>query len=868
MSNKFILSNTQDKGGLRVESYTRSNYTVRIIFEKDGLRRRRLYIPAGGYKPVESEISITGLNEEEIDKLLNINFLQNRRLCFLCGSKNNIGIACRVCPTAITEEERELQSSEAKALNNLREHNASLSEVTDNGDNQNITDDNYYEPYSKVPEPTISVKDIREEDMYRLTVEIVPCYLCVHCRRNGQQGSTLASGKLGYHISFLGTDFSVPVPKDRNILNKYTQRYYHIVRYKDIDGTYYPITDRISVVRSEEEANMSEINIIQQLELISNPAICHKGENLIAEIKKYGNGLSYDGNGRDNELAKHLSYLIRRATPALLRAASKVMVKSGNVEFKEMQDFEPCYEYSIAIIRAALHLIKTYPKTREHLARAVYQWSANPFSGMAKDIFQNWMDVVWIAALSNIPFSYIRYPVTMYLFSIMTNNYNPSDEKMETLNMKLYLKRVFNEGRNKNSCKELLYTIAFAGMIYEKISMVGIHGLIKIMNDNSCYLPDECLKRVWREMSYVNDNIDSLGPTAANEGTPYKPGVYRHLGLGDPDADCEQCLVQIHKFLVYARRYGLAMDGAPVPDKIIATTLDIPIINKNSYNISTVQRHDALNVKELERLKKLREVHSGEPPLDSNKGAPRLKDKQCAYPGCKRVFSSGSKLVEHLIEAWNIDDSDTLNQQSPIFSLVELHRLACGTESTFDYSYKNYYYYNTASSNVSPHPWNNESGYNDLTPDKVMNLNLTSCPIPHCPMNKTTMTPEQLCDHFGNLGVEPFWCIGWKPLVPVVIIDEQDKDKGIEDTVESEDKEKIGNIWDNPGVCVICMDESCSNINLECGHVNMCEGCANGWKKKNGTCPSCRQPIVAHVSIMAFRNDEAYSDKKIFMAGL
>ena len=231
-----------------------------------------------------------------------------------------------------------------------------------------------------------------------------------------------------------------------------------------------------------------------------------------------------------------------------------------------MQDFEPTYEYSIAIIRNFLHLITEYPLINRYLTKSVYLWVANPFSKKS-NTFQNWMDVVWIAALCKIPFSHIRHSVTMYLFHILSHNYNPTEEKMEKIDRKTYLKRVFNEGRNRNASRELLYTIAFSGMIYSKIVELGSHiNLVKLIDKNHCYLPDDCLISVWREMKEVNDNIISLEP---REGPPYIPGLFKHLGLGDKNSDIPTTIEQIYKFLNYCRSYGTILKDIEVDDFIV-----------------------------------------------------------------------------------------------------------------------------------------------------------------------------------------------------------------------------------------------------------------------------------------------------------
>ena len=277
-------------------SYKRNNYIVKY---NDG----QLLIPVGGFRPEEPEIDIYSLSEQQINDLLNKKFQEGRRLCFICGSKDYLGICCRVFPTDITESERKLQSEESRKLNEIRSNLSSVKTPLENDSFSFLSTKKYYNPYPKVQTLTDSVTESKRNNFYRLKIELAPCYICVHCRRMGECGSVKEIN--GLHPSFPGIPCKIPPPQQRNLLNKFEQRNYQIARFQDKDGTFYPITDRFCIIQSESEAKTMEINIIQQLELMYNPALVNTSRN-ITNI---------------NEKSEHLSTLLRNVIPALLRAA-------------------------------------------------------------------------------------------------------------------------------------------------------------------------------------------------------------------------------------------------------------------------------------------------------------------------------------------------------------------------------------------------------------------------------------------------------------------------------------------------------------------------------------------------------------------
>ena len=844
MSWKLVSQTNQEISAIKEETYENKDGRRCKIVEKHGIRR--LFLQKGVYTKPEPEINIGYMTEKQLNDYLNKKFLEGRRLCFLCGDDKNIGITCLMRPTDITEEERALQSIESK------KHHEEMKENP--GKPKNI---DWYEPYPTVKNVTDSIKNLEEkekeeegegegEQEYRLNIEILPFYICVDCRRNGQCGSSSEEDKL--HPKFRETKFSVPLPKERGIINKFKQRNAPIIRFIDNHENILTITDRLSIIRTAEEAKNVEVNILQQLELFNNPAKVHILETLMKDKKI-------------DEFYNHLAYLIRRVIPTLLRAASKMMVKGGKVEVREMQEFEPSYEHSLVIIRAVIYLLTKYEKVREILMQDVYLWNANPFSKNAKDIFQNWMDVVWIGSLVGVPFSHIRYSVSIYLFNILAHNYAPTEEKMEKIDKKTYLRRVFNEGRNRNASHELLYTLAFSGMIYERIRDYGYPGFENLMDTYSCYLPEDCLIQVWREMSYVNDNIDSLGPSKDESGT-FKPGLFKHLGMGSEESDIEETITHIFKFLDYARKYSLVMNNKPLSEEMVKQicSLDLSHIKKK-FEQSAVKRHELLVQGENKRMENIRKTHQGSvpnglTPLHPERGAYRIKDLQCAFPACGRQFNSIALFKKHLEEVYN------KKSYNPEFSMVELHRIVCGTESDFENIY-NFGKHNS-------HPLSNYAQNMELTPEKIRENKITKCPVPLCPYanaNDKEFTPDQLCDHFAQFGIMPFWYKGWGPKF---LVEKEVKEEIKDHKLSKEETKEIKplNIWDNPGYCVICQENCCEEIILDCGHINLCHLCREAWTKIKKECPSCRGYITRTISIMAFIQQEDVDESKVYMAGL
>ncbi len=456
MNNKWKIINAD------TNTYSNSDNRQIKLTSTDG--RVKLFLKNGPYPVTEPEINANNLSESQLHKLLNTTFLQNRRRCFACGDNKRLGICLTVHPSAMTEAEK-------TALENS---------ILDEKINVNILgqepkpkeEEGWYEMYKTNPKPTESVKPLTSESSYKLETNIVPAYVCTVCRRQGQCGSKDAD-IYGHHPHF-PEKFVVPTLTQRNVVNKYEQRDCGILFYKDSSNKLYNVTDRFIVITSEQEAQDYENNILQQLELLHTPSKLGELESL----KKS------DVNKFYTELAHYIKHVI----PSLLLASAKLTTTQESNEISDLRQFEPSYEYSLIFIRGALHLLKQYPQAKEQLSKELHS--------------SNWLDAVWIASLTKVPFSEIKHSVVQHLLTTISALVGKEDDKC------------------RNMCRQLLYTVAFSNMIYEILSSQDYDGTTYTLDEYKCYLPDESLLRVWSEMKYINEYIQS---------TDYLEAMSKHL---------------------------------------------------------------------------------------------------------------------------------------------------------------------------------------------------------------------------------------------------------------------------------------------------------------------------------------------------
>lgn len=175
-------------------------------------------------------------------------------------------------------------------------------------------------------------------------------------------------------------------------------------------------------------------------------------------------------------------------------------------------------------------------------------------------------------------------------------------------------------------------------------------------------------------------------------------------------------------------------------------------------------------------------THDGYPTPDKVNGRPCLQWCECYYDGCHKLYDDPAGLRKHL---------ETLGKHTWGFHCQHekaIHNL-------------------------------------QLTPEKVINNNMTKCPSITCDKSNYNFTPEELCHHFKLLGLKPFWKQGDLVLQPKRFI----TDDSFQKIYTSEE-------------CIICNNEDIrpSILFLPCNH---CVTCINCYKEFN-KCPVCRQNIT------------------------
>lgn len=782
----------------------------------------------------EVEVGVGELSVEHLNRL----FLQSRRFCYLCGTRDLIGVALCIKPSDISEEERALQSQRD------RERQQQLQSAAEDSPQKKKES---YNPYPVCPPCSASVQESGNGTCVspsRLVPEVVPVYVCVHCRRVGESGT--GSEPNGVHPCFPGLAVRVPSPRQRNIVNKYTQAQVCIMRYKDEEGKIFPITDRLLVITDRRTMDAQRENLLfQQLELIME----HNAFHTLQLLKQQ------NSDGFHTKLAR----LTCQVIPCLLRAAVKVSTKISHHQetdssiLRTMDEFEKSFEFSLVIIRAALHLL-SYPEVTRKVQLAVYRWNYNPFGATARECFQHWMDVIWMSSLVGIPFSLIRHSVISRLFRDLLNNYpaplplgSPAQE-----DRKGYLRRLFNEGRSRNAARQMLYTWAFAGMVSQRIQNLGVSGFIDLMDRHECYLPEDDLKQVWSEMHCVNTQIDSLEPHLDETTGLRVPGLFQHLGMGNPLSDTDTSIQEILQFLRMVRdnasRLASQNEITPAILEAIARAGQLQVSSIQTQS-SSVSRQESLLQQEQERRTLLRTQHEGSPPISSYpQSYPRLTDCRCAYPKCNRLFQSARQLKFHLAEAWDLDSD------SPEFSQGEIHRRAFHQGSCFDSS--------------SPfHPWEDIPLLEDVD---LLNGHLElycqrqgggpiTCPLgENCTFSiREFPTVGALRDHLAHSGVRPYFSSSW---VPSSLPDEgaclnENPTSSVTSPVHDS---RVADV----GMCVVCLDSPCSQVLIPCGHFCLCDECHTPWtspaRQVARPCPLCRT-VVKGVLPIASYSDRVFS---------
>lgn len=189
-------------------------------------------------------------------------------------------------------------------------------------------------------------------------------------------------------------------------------------------------------------------------------------------------------------------------------------------------------------------------------------------------------------------------------------------------------------------------------------------------------------------------------------------------------------------------------------------------------------------------------LHKGIPLPDKNRGRPKLDWCVCQHEGCAEKFNSPSGLVNHLM------------------------KFGVYTKG----------YHSSHEHGVS---------YNNFTPTKVINQNITKCPSWMC-KDKCFSTPQELIEHLEILGIKPFWKIG---------MDFSSKNlnntkSNIKSSLYSFSYKHIQKIF-TLETCPICLENPVEIIINKCGHQVYCAECLTKSSKSN--CPICRGKVDAFI---------------------
>jgi hypothetical protein len=198
--------------------------------------------------------------------------------------------------------------------------------------------------------------------------------------------------------------------------------------------------------------------------------------------------------------------------------------------------------------------------------------------------------------------------------------------------------------------------------------------------------------------------------------------------------------------------------------------------------LASIKKYTPFDRKEVEI------PHTGLPLPDPEKGRPHLGWCVCKHKGCNKRFPSGIELVNHLIK--------------------------CGVYTHGFHEFHELIVKNTL-----------------LTPDKIIEKNITVCPSYAC-NSKRFDTPQDLNNHFRELGISPFWKKG-------------DVIKGDDTALISLTSPKKIHTNDE---CVICILEKPMFLTNNCRHHPYCIKCIQHVKDKR--CPYCKTNVNFYIPFL------------------
>ncbi len=162
-----------------------------------------------------------------------------------------------------------------------------------------------------------------------------------------------------------------------------------------------------------------------------------------------------------------------------------------------------------------------------------------------------------------------------------------------------------------------------------------------------------------------------------------------------------------------------------------------------------------------------KDIHFGYPTVDPQLGRPHLNWKQCKFTGCTNMCFSYT-------EKWGKGDRKMLNEEAKLDTKIAKgtildHPRVLDTKVEDHLSTKGLRRHLQQHKSFVPglHLMHEKIvEQTELTPEKVLEYGLTSCPSVICNESERVFTPDELVDHFNALGIEPFWQKGETPKPP------------------------------------------------------------------------------------------------------
>lgn len=224
---------------------------------------------------------------------------------------------------------------------------------------EKANDKEWVEPYIKMKKPEPYIYLIKN-NLLDTTISYTfnKCHLCIECLKTNE-----------YNNNFRGTNYKIPHPKTRNLINKFTQQNAFTVRLVNQAIEYIYITDGLLIIKNQNDD--IEDTILKQLENID------RKNKSIKQLKKKGDY---------KKLTHRYVYLI-----------INVLIPMLNTSLENINNFKFTYDNVLVIIRVILFLIYTYPNINQILIDDIYSWIQSSNNNMKK-----WIEIIWISSFYNI----------------------------------------------------------------------------------------------------------------------------------------------------------------------------------------------------------------------------------------------------------------------------------------------------------------------------------------------------------------------------------------------------------------------------------------------------------------------------------